>query len=130
MREWVDHTSELELHVQAPSAEAAVGEATAALGEILGEPTDAPVTRALEVEAGDPAGLLAAWLEELVFLAEQDALIAQEASDVALEKTRLRGRLVARRGRPSHLVKAVTFHRLALEPRETGQWHATVVLDV
>ena len=130
MREWVEHTSELELHVEAPSAEAAVGEATAALGEILGEPTDEPVTRTLEVEAGDPAALLAAWLEELVFLAEQDELIAAAASDLELGETRLRGRLIARRGRPSHLVKAVTFHRLALEPRETGQWRATVVLDV
>src|SRR5204862_337821 len=120
---------ELELHVEAPSAEAAVGEATAALGEILGEPTDEPVTRALQVEARDPAGLLAAWLEELVFLAEQDELIAQDARDVRLEDTRLRGRLVARRGRPSHLVKAVTYHRLALEPRDGG-WRATVVLDV
>ena len=130
MREWVEHTSELELRVEAPSAEAAVGEATAALGEIRGEPTDEPVTRTLEVEAGDPAALLAAWLEELVFLAEQDELIAAAASDLELGETRLRGRLIARRGRPSHLVKAVTFHRLALEPRETGQWRATVVLDV
>ena len=129
MREWVEHTSELELHVEAPSAEAAVGEATAALGEILGEPTDEPVTRALQVEARDPAGLLAAWLEELVFLAEQDELIAQDARDVRLEDTRLRGRLVARRGRPSHLVKAVTYHRLAFEPTDAG-WTATVVLDV
>src|SRR2546423_14831094 len=104
VREWVDHTSELELHVEAPSAEAAVGEATAALGEILGEPTDEPVTRALEVEGRDAPGLLAAWPEELVFLAEQDELIAQDARDGRLEDTPLRGRLAARAGRPAALV--------------------------
>jgi SHS2 domain-containing protein len=32
-------------------------------------------------------------------------------------------------GDPPHVVKAVTYHRLAFEPRGDA-WHATVVLDV
>ena len=129
MREWVDHTSELELRVRAPSAEAAVAEATAALGELLGEADGPDVARPLAVEAGDAAGLLAAWLEELVFLAEDEALIAHRARGLVLAPAALRGEVLAARGRPSHLVKAVTYHRLALEPGEDG-WRAAVVLDV
>jgi len=129
VREWVEHASELELRIEAPSAEDAVAEATAALGDVLGEPDDEPVTRELQVEGGDPGALLAAWLEELIFLAEQDLLIPQEARGVSVGEGVVRGQLVARRGRPSHLVKAVTYHRLALERGETG-WRATVVLDV
>jgi SHS2 domain-containing protein len=132
-REWVDHTSELELHVQAPSAAGAVAEATEALGEVLGEPdagADA-VDRALTVEARDAAGLLAAWLEEVVFLAEHDRLIARTARDLDLDDGELRGRVVAAPGTPSNLVKAVTYHRLMLEPAEDGGgWRARVVLDV
>jgi SHS2 domain-containing protein len=129
MHEWVDHTSELELHVAAPSAEEVVAEATAALGELLGEPEGGALTRRIEVEARDTAGLLAAWLEEVVFLAEHDALIASAARDVELGPGRLRGNVIARRGRPSHLVKAVTYHRLELEGGEAG-WEGRAVLDV
>src|SRR4051794_4975621 len=94
VHEWVEHTSEVELRVSAPTAEEVVGDATAALGELLGEPGEEPATHALEVEAGDAAGLLAAWLEELVFLAEQDGLVPEGARDVALEPMRLKGVVV------------------------------------
>jgi SHS2 domain-containing protein len=129
MHEWIEHTGELELRVSAPSAAEALDDATAAIGEVLGQPQDEPVVRALEVDAGDPPALLAAWLEELVFLAEEDRLVPEGARGVELEPGRLRGQLVARRGSPSYLVKAVTYHRLTFEARD-GKWHATVVLDV
>ena len=68
MYEWIDHTSEVELRVRGDSAEEVVAEATAALADVLGEPCgDGRVTRALTVAARDPAGLFAAWLEEVVF---------------------------------------------------------------
>src|SRR4051812_27719477 len=108
MREWVDHTSEVELRVEAPSAEEAVAEATAALGEMLGEAGDETVTRQVEVEAGDAAGLLAAWLEELVFLAEHERLIALQARRGGVEPGRLRAEGVAGRGGAAHLGKAGT----------------------
>ncbi len=125
----MDHTSELELRVRAGTAEAVVADATAALGELLGEPDGAAVTRELAVSARDPAGLLAAWLEEVVFLAEHEALVAERAQALELAAGALRGQVVARPARPAHLVKAVTFHRLALEPDEDGWW-GRVVLDV
>jgi SHS2 domain-containing protein len=132
VHEWLDHTSELELRVRADSAEGVVADATAALAEVLGEPEPraaGPVTRELTVAAPDPAGLLAAWLEEVVFLAEHEGLLAERAQGLELAPDALHGELVARPGRPAHLVKAVTYHRLALEQDERGWW-GRAVLDV
>jgi SHS2 domain-containing protein len=127
--EWVDHTSELELRVHAGTPEEVVIDATAALGELLGDPDGAPSARALEVVAPDRAGLLAAWLEELVFVAESEALLAESARGVELAADRLRGEVLVRPGRPSYLVKAVTYHRLAFEAGAAG-CSGRVVLDV
>ena len=129
MHDWFDHTSELELRVRADSAEGVVAEATAALSDVLGEPAGGSVIRELTVAARDPAGLLAAWLEEVVFLAEQEGLVPERARGLELGAAALHGEVVARRGRPAHLVKAVTYHRLALE-RDAGGWWGRVVLDV
>lgn len=129
MHRWVDHTSEVELHVRAATAAEVLAEATAALGDLLGEPEGPAVERRLAVEAGDPAGRLAAWLEELVFLAESEELIARRAVDVDVRPDGLSGSVLVAPGRPSRLVKAVTYHGLRFEPDEQG-WEATVVFDV
>jgi SHS2 domain-containing protein len=127
--EWIDHTSEIELRVRAGTPEGVVAEATAALGELLGEADGDRVRCPLRVEARDRAGLLAAWLEEVVFLAEHEGLVPEHAEELLLSDEALRGSVVARRGRPAHLVKAVTYHRLALEEDEGGWW-GRAVLDV
>jgi SHS2 domain-containing protein len=132
VHEWLDHTSELELRVRADSVEGVVADATAALAEVLGEPethSRGPVARELSVTAADPAGLLAAWLEEIVFLAEHEGLVAERAQGLELASDALHGEVVARPGRAAHLVKAVTYHRLALEQDERGWW-GRAVLDV
>lgn len=130
MYEWIDHVSEVELRVRADTAEAVVAEATAALADVLGEPVgDGRVRRALSVSGRDRAGLLAAWLEELVFLAEQEGLVAESVAGVRFGRDRLSGEVVARAGRAAHLVKAVTYHRLALEQDADGWW-GRAVLDV
>jgi SHS2 domain-containing protein len=73
--------------------------------------------------------LLAAWIDELVFLAEHERVVPLVAQDVTLEPARASGRVGGYRSEPPHLVKAVTYHRLTFERRE-GAWQATVVLDV
>jgi SHS2 domain-containing protein len=128
--EWLDHTSELELRVRADSATAVIAEATAALAEVLGEPAGGPeAIRTLAVTARDPAGLLAGWLVAVVLLAEHDGLVPVRAQALELADGALRGEVVARPGRASPLVKAITYHRLALERDERGWW-GRAVLDV
>ena len=125
---WVDHTAELELEIEAETAEEVVREAARALAELLGEGEPAG-TRAVEVEAGDRAALLAAFVEELVYLAESEQLVPRAVNDVELRPGRLRAHVELGRGDPPHLVKAVTYHRLAFEPHEHG-YRARAVLDV
>lgn len=131
MYRWVDHTSELELRVEAASEAGVLEEAGAALAELLrGEaPAGQAVRRVVTVDADDRAQLLAAWLEELVFLAETEGVVPSGVRFETLDERGLRAVVTGERGDPPHLVKAVTYHRLSFEPHD-GAWAATVVFDV
>jgi SHS2 domain-containing protein len=148
---WVDHTAELELAIEAPSVEDVLADALAALAELL-EPevaqqprpgaasSDAPrradgaaaagrEQRAVAVCARDRAGLFAAWLEELVFLAESEGFVGETLITCRLGAERLETSVEGRLGAPRPVVKAVTYHRLAFESSGPG-YVANVVLDV
>jgi SHS2 domain-containing protein len=133
MYRWIDHTSELELRVEAATETAVLEDATRALAELLRRDEEAPAgeaaTREVTVDADDRAQLLAAWLEELVFLAETEAVIPEHVEFTTVDERGLRARVDGRRGQPPHLVKAVTYHRLSFDRSGEG-WAATVVLDV
>ena len=128
MYRFVDHTAELEVELEAESAEGVLGEALRAFSELAGTADGEPIERRLEIEAGDLPALLAAWLEELVFLAETEGLVP-ESADLSLEGFELTAFVRGRRGAPRPLVKAVTLHRLRFR-RENGVWYGRVVLDV
>jgi SHS2 domain-containing protein len=125
---WVDHTAELELHVEAPTPELVLQGALLAFAELAGPATGEPQVHELELEAPDPAALLAQWLEELVFLAETEGFVP-EAAELALDDAKLRATVRGRTGEPRPLVKAVTYRGLALA-HEEGVWRGRVVLDV
>ncbi len=131
MHRWIDHTAEVELRIEADSPEAVVREALEAASELLGEPDESRevVLERVAVEARDRPALLAAWLEELVFLAETRRLVCERLRDVVVEELALSATVEARPGEPRHLIKAVTYHGLRFEPAERG-WLATAVLDV
>ncbi len=130
MYRWVEHTAEVELHVQAPTQEAVFAEALAAFAELVSrEDTGPPVQHNVTAEAQDAATLLAEWLGELVFLAETDGFVPERLERVDLDETRLRAVVAGHRGRPAHLVKAVTYHGLELA-RSGDVWRAKLVLDV
>jgi SHS2 domain-containing protein len=126
--EWVEHTAELELRIEAESPEEVFLDALAAFAELTGEATGEERTVQVELEATDPPALLARWLEELVFLAETEGFVPRDA-EVDLDENRLSGVLRGRIGDPSPLVKAVTYHGLAFE-EQNGRWRARAVLDV
>jgi SHS2 domain-containing protein len=129
---WAEHTGELELWLTAASAPEVFEDALLAVAELLAdEDADAgtPESRLIAVEGGDHARLLAAWLEELAFLAETDGFVPERAEELALAPASISARVIGHRGAPPHLIKAVTMHRLAFEPEGAG-WRARVVLDV
>jgi SHS2 domain-containing protein len=133
MYRWVDHTAELELRVEARTAEGVFQEALAALGELLaersGDDGGEPARFEVEASAPDRATLLAEWLSELVYLVETEGFIPERVEELTLSADSLHATASGQRATPPHLVKAVTYHRLMLE-ESGGAWRATVVLDV
>jgi SHS2 domain-containing protein len=125
---WVDHTSELELHIEGPTEELVFREAMTALTELLGAGTGDPAEHRLDLDAPDRPALLARWLDELVFLAETERFVPEDA-EIDLTQTGLTATVRGRAGDPAPLVKAVTYHRLRLE-QDGGSWRGRVVLDV
>jgi SHS2 domain-containing protein len=107
-------------------------EALSAIRELIGDeshPGEPEVAHELEVEASDRAALLAAWIEELVFLAERHGAVPERVDRLELRECRASATVRARPGRIRHLVKAVTYHELAFERSGEG-WRAYAVLDV
>ena len=130
MFRWVEHTAELELEIEAPSQEEVFGEALAAFAELAGDGSGPRMTRELEVEADEPALLLAEWLNELVYLADAEQFVPKRIAALELGEDRLRATVEGHRGDPRPLVKAVTLHRLEFQRDDTVGWRARVVLDV
>ena len=128
MYRFVDHTAELEVELESETAEGVLLEALRALAELLGPADGEVVERAVDLSAGDLPALLAAWLDELLYLADAEQLVPVGA-ELALTGSRVTGILRAQEGEPRPLVKAVTLHRLRLRP-ENRIWRGRVVLDV
>jgi SHS2 domain-containing protein len=128
---WGEHVGELELHLDGADEAAVFASAVAALGELLAADEAGRADEWFDVsaEGDDRAVLLAAWLDELVFLAEHERVVPVDVAELALARTSIRARVGGHRADPPHLVKAVTYHRLAFEPGDRG-YRATVVLDV
>jgi SHS2 domain-containing protein len=129
MYRWVDHTAEVELHLESETREEVFEEALAAFGELVSRDDGEPVEHEVAVEARDDASLLVAWLDELVFLAETEDFVPERVDRLVLGPGRLSARLSGRRDAPAHLVKAVTYHGLEFALRD-DRWRARVVLDV
>jgi SHS2 domain-containing protein len=128
---WVEHTGELEIEIEAPTIEDVFADALTAFEELLrnGAAEGETATHEINLEGDDTATLLADFLSELVFLAETEGFIPERLIGAELSGQRLRATVQGRRGEPSSLVKAVTYHHLQLR-RERDGWSARLVLDV
>ena len=126
----MDHTAELELEIDAPTEEGVFADALRALAELLEDDRrGAPVRREIAIGGRERAALLVEWLDELVYVAETEDLVAEGAEGIELSDGGLVATVRFRRGSPRHLIKAATYHRLAFEPSRLG-FRARVVLDV
>jgi SHS2 domain-containing protein len=130
MYQWVEHTSELELKIEAATEPAVFLEALDAFAELVADEQSAdPEQRELEMRGDDRESLLVAWLDELAFLAETEGFVPQRVTEFDLGEGLLRATVCGHIGDVHHLVKAVTLHRLLFAPEGNG-WRARVVLDV
>jgi len=126
---WIEHTSELELELEASTERGVFEAAFEAMRELL---SDGEALERLEIpvrlDGRDRAALLAAWLGELAFLAETRGL-APDRLSLDLDEGGLRALVQGWEGTPPHLVKGATYNRLRFERAGAG-WRARVVLDV
>jgi SHS2 domain-containing protein len=130
MFRWIEHTGELELELESPTAEGVFADALAALAELLdGDAQGQRDSREVTARAPDRPALLAAWLEELAFLAETEGFVPEGVDSLELRDGEVRARIWGHSGDPPHLVKAVTYHALELD-RADGGWRGRAVLDV
>jgi SHS2 domain-containing protein len=132
----VDHTSELELELEAASEREVFEEALAAFGALLSEragddedETGGPARHEVVASAPDRPTLLAEWLSELAYLAESEGFVPRRVERLELAGSALEAAVAGRRASPPQLVKAVTYHRLGMW-EEDKVWRARVIFDV
>lgn len=133
--EVLEHTADVGLRLTGDSPEeileaAADGLATLQGAWFPGEGDD----HSLQVAAADLPGLLAAWLDELLYLQESRDAVFGGVSVRRVEDGRADAtvRLAPRGDRDleSVGVKAATLHRIRFDRDANGTWSADVYLDV
>jgi SHS2 domain-containing protein len=139
--ELLEHTADVGIRAWAGSLEEAFERATEGLAEVLGalRPSPSPGEPGPgepvpgEVTADDLGGLLVDWLNEVLWLREvrQAALAGVEVERVGDGVARGTVALASGGAAPDGtFVKAVTYHRLRVEPDPGGGWLVEVYLDV
>lgn len=135
---FVEHTSEVELKLEAGTLNDLLRQAARALGELMekqGLARGDESERTIELESIDAAALLVDWLNELIYLAETDKLIPidsvvaiAECDTVPAYKLAANLRYASVDEAPSQ-VKAATRHGLFVKETNSGL-SANVILDV
>jgi SHS2 domain-containing protein len=134
--ELVDHTADVGVRAWAPSSEGVFEEAAKAVFSLICDPLtiDQTDTSDVRLEADGRDLLLAAWLNELIYLFEAKRTLFVDFELVELDDTHLVARVTGERLDPARHaicggVKAATLHQLSLNEGPNG-WEAFVILDV
>lgn len=135
----LDHTADVGFSFEAPTPEAAIGEATRALtGLILGESAGAVEpreTRDVIVSGESREDLLYNYLSELIYLFDAEHFLAAQAREVEFRPGALRVRVAGERymrdrhGEIQMYVKAITYHQLRFEC-DGGACRGQVFVDI
>jgi SHS2 domain-containing protein len=89
---------------------------------------------AIDARASAPADLLVNWLSEILYLHDAEGWLFRDFAVQTVEENSLRARgrgekLDPARHQAKLLVKAITYHQLALE-KTAHSWRAQVYLDI
>ncbi len=131
MFEEIEHTADYAIRVWGAELPELFVEAARGMNALAGGAPGMPVvTRQIAVQAADLETLLVAWLEELAFLLESEGQMFDRLEMLSFSPTALTARVG---GGPAvglqKLIKAVTFHDLAIRPT-AGGYETIVVFDV
>jgi len=91
-------------------------------------------TREVRAQADTPETLLAAWIDECLYVHEIEAFVVNRAEVTACSDTVVHGRLHgepldAARHRLGTVVKAATLHRVSVQARD-GRHEVEIIVDV
>ncbi len=131
----IPHTADWALQVWASDLPALFREAALGMNALAGMQLSAGsrISRSFQAAGPDAESLLVAFLTELIYYAEQEHL-GFDQFDIHLEDRSEEMHLqVTMQGAPlehiQKVIKAVTYHNLAIRPSENG-WEVTLVFDV
>ena len=134
--EFFDHTADIGIRAQGKTLQEILIHMARGLTELLAEDSqlEARAVRSIALTADDTAGLLLAWLQELLFWFSTDRFLPVEYALAQVTPTALRGEVrgdtfdLARhvQGRE---VKAITRHLLEVRQQD-GVWQAQVIVDI
>lgn len=130
--EQLEHTADLALRIYgADRRELFANAAYAMFSQLADLAQIQPVVRQdVQVRGSDEESLLVNWLNELLYLHETEGQVYVEFDIQELSTTCLKATVSGARTRDVQLIiKAATFHNLAIQKTESG-YQATVVLDV
>ncbi|HSO27849.1 MAG TPA: archease [Anaerolineales bacterium] len=129
----VAHTADWELKIWGPDLSALLEQAARGMYTLSGIAVDRErlIEQELHVEGLDGESLLVAFLNELLYLAENEALAFERfefiLTDFNLHARMTGGKILSQ----SKEVKAVTYHNLEIQPGADGNGlTANIVLDV
>ncbi len=131
MYEEIEHTADYALRVWGADLPELFLEAARGMNALTGgRAADLSITRELSLQAPDLETLLVNWLEELAFLIEIEGEIFQNFQVQAFAPTSLQVQLTGGKVQNlEKLIKAVTFHGLAIQNTAAG-YQAVIVFDV
>ena len=132
----LEHTADVGFEAFGASREELFAHAAQALMHLVVDLDRIRPSRELAVnaEGSDPPGLLVNWLNEILYLHDADGWLfrdfrVQELRDTAITAVARGERFDRTRHQAKLLVKAVTYHQLALEETPSG-WRAHVYVDI
>jgi len=134
---FIEHTADVGIDVQADTLADLFVTAAAGMFElVLGRspaavPPSVPLeARRVTLQADDAAGLLVAWLRELLFLHETTWLCPYHAEFTTLTESSLDAAVqFGPAAEPVREIKGVTWHQLSVH-RRNHAWQARVIFDV
>ena len=136
MYELFEHTADVGLRVQADTLEQLLVDAGRGLFSLIVTNLDdvqSVFERSYRIDRDQDDFLLFDWLSELLFTFESEKLLLcqfqVELQPTLLEATCRGERMDFDRHQMDHEVKAITYHRLAVEQKD-GKWLGEVVLDI
>ena len=131
--EELSHTAEIGLRLAGPTLAGLFRCAALGMARLTGDAPSAGArsVRTVTLAAPDLESLLVDWLNELVYLAEVDALYFDQVTIEEISATALSALVGGRpvQEPPTVQVKAATYHQLSIRQDDAG-WQAEVFFDI